>query len=137
VAVTGGVADNGDSCFVNNGLVGDSGGYDGNHASTLANSGEAASDSGVWNLDVAVAGRYLVEVYVEGGESQRATYHVRHGATLDAALLDQTRVSGWAGLGMFDFAAGADQWIFLPDNTGESVLERRSLIYDAVRLSPP
>ena len=121
--------------LVSDGLVGQTGGYLDHHAYTLANSSNTPADSGRWNLDLTAAGSYRVELYAVGGETQQAAYHVHHGQVTDIVMVDQTTVFEWSTLGTFAFDAGPDQWVYLPDNTGESVIHNRAIVYDAIRLT--
>jgi len=92
---------------------------------------------GVWRLDIAEAGRYRVDVYTASpwAQSRKTIYEIFHAGTLTRVPLDQSRAHGWRLLGRFEFAAGANQWIRLEDNTGESYEERRRIVFDAVRLT--
>ena len=77
--------------------------------------------TGRWNLQLAGAGRFRVEVnLVEGyNRSRRVPYRLRHGGQETDVILDQSTAGGWRALGTFDFQAGDDQWISVYDNTGE------------------
>ncbi len=90
---------------------------------------------GQWNLFLSEAGRYKVEAYTSAAfaQSTQASYVIHAGATDLTQVLDQTAADGWQTLGEFDFAAGADQWIHLGDNTGEPGAGNIQLVFDAVR----
>jgi hypothetical protein len=90
-----------------------------------------------WNLQLAGAGRFRVEVnLVEGyNRSRRVPYRLRHGGQETDVILDQSTASGWRALGTFDFQAGDDQWISVYDNTGEEGGDLHITV-DAIRLTP-
>ena len=90
-----------------------------------------------WNLQLAGAGRFRVEVnLVEGyNRSRRVPYRLRHGGQETDVILDQSTASGWRTLGTFDFQAGDDQWISVYDNTGEEGGDLHITV-DAIRLTP-
>jgi hypothetical protein len=81
------------------------------------------SNHATWALDFAKAGRYRVDVHLDGGvygQSRQARYVVRHGGQDTEVVIDQTQGTGFVPLGEFDFAAGPDQQVNLGDNTGEA-----------------
>lgn len=104
---------------------------------TNAWDGTAPGNWASWNLHLASAGRYTVEVNVVEpyNRSTAVRYRVRHGSEETEVVLDQSRASGWVPLGAFDFAAGGDQAIEVFDNTGETG-EELHITADAVRLTP-
>jgi uncharacterized protein (TIGR03382 family) len=118
------------------------------HVSTAGESGDLiwthATDSateanyGQWNLNLAAAGRYTVEVYTAASfaQSTQAKYLVHANGADAEKLIDQTASDGWQTLGDFDFAAGDQQFIHLGDNTGETPASNTQLVFDAVRLTP-
>lgn len=90
-----------------------------------------------WDLELAEAGRYRVEVYTDAryAEATRATYTVRHAGTSEDVVLDQSAADGWQTLGEFAFAAGGDQSLHVGDNTGEALATDTQLVFDAIRLT--
>lgn len=91
-----------------------------------------------WSLDFAVAGKYRVEVYTAApwAQSKQAAYTVRHAGVEDVFVVDQSAQDGWALVAELDFAAGADQWIWVRDNTGEPLDTQTQIVFDAVRVTP-
>ena len=92
----------------------------------------------MWRLELAQGGRYRVAAYTDRAyaQSQRARYRVRHRGEESAVVVDQSAEHGWRALGVFEFAAGGDQWVRLDDATGEDFGLRRQIVFDAVRLEP-
>jgi lysozyme len=90
-----------------------------------------------WSFDFEEAGMYLLEAYTPApwAESRQAGYTVVHGGDTDTVVVDQTAADGWNEIGEFAFAAGPDQSLYLPDNTGEPVSGETQLVADAVRLT--
>ena len=114
-------------------------GWESDLAWTYTTDWQEADNFGLWTLELAASGRYRVEAYTAApwAESRRATYEIRHAGTVDRVTVDQAAVDGWTRLGDFDFAAGGDQWVRLPDNTGEPLSGQTQLVFDALRLGPP
>jgi hypothetical protein len=143
IAAEGGVIDDGDPCFVGGGPatsmrhVTDAG-DDGDLVWTHTTEDADEANFGQWNLDFAAAGTYTVEVYTDAryAQSKQADYlvHTKDGDT--SVTLDQTAADGWQTLGTFDFAAGADQYVHLGDNTGEPLADSVQMVFDAVRVTP-
>jgi hypothetical protein len=105
---------------------------------TTATAAAAADNSATWNIDVARAGSYRVDAFVDTDEatSRQARYRVRHDGVVDEGVVDQTARSGLRKLGDFRFAAGGGQRVFLADNTGEAAGSNRRLVFDALRVTP-
>ena len=142
IAHGGGVVDDGDQCFAAGGplayvrlvsTAGESGDLRWTH--TTDNATEA--NFGQWNLTLAEAGTYKVEAYTASSyaQSKQAKYVVHANGADATATLDQSAVDGWQALGTFDFAAGADQFVHLADNTGEPSARNIQLVFDAIRLT--
>jgi lysozyme len=91
----------------------------------------------VWNLEFEQAGDYLLEVYTAQplALSEQATYQVRHDGADFEQVVDQSALDGWQTIGELTFAAGADQWVRLDDNTGEPLADDISIVCDALRLT--
>lgn len=136
IGAEGSVIDDDAPCFVNRGLIPHAGGYANTHFSTIANAAADPEEWGTWMLAFTQNGRYTVEVYAEDSQTQRARYEIRAGSLTDYVLVDQSARNGWTQLGTYTFTANANQYIKLPDNTGEPVTELRRIIYDAVRILP-
>jgi hypothetical protein len=137
------VIDDGDACFETGGPPAylrrvDTAGHGGDLIWTHTTDSAAEVSYAQWNLALAVAGRYVVEVYTDAAfaQSRQARYVVHAGGADHELVLDQTAVDGWQVLGELDFAAGADQWIHLADNTGEPGADNVQLVFDAVRITP-
>jgi MYXO-CTERM domain-containing protein len=141
IAEMGDVVDDASACFTGGGdpafLRHEDAGYDGGLTWTHATDLATTENFGRWDLYLAAAGHYQVEVYTAAPEAQSvlARYTVDHAGQRDQVVLDQTAVDGWAVLGEFDFAAGGGQRIQLDDNTGEPGDANVQLVFDAVRLA--
>ena len=142
IPADGGTIDDGDDCFVSGGPTASM-----RHVTTAGEGGDlvwthttedtSEANFGQWNLDLADAGRYRVEVYTSAAfaESTRARYVVRANGTEKEITIDQSAVDGWQSLGELDLAAGGDQFVHLGDNTGEVLADKVQLVFDAVRLT--
>lgn len=106
---------------------------------TNAHGGANPSNFARFRLTFESAGRYRVEAHVvpPRNRSTQVPYVVRHAGTVSTATIDQTTADGptWLGVGTFDFAAGADQWVEIRDNTGEAG-RGLHLSIDSVRVVP-
>ncbi len=113
-------------------------GHGGHHLTTGTIDRPEPDCVGRWRLDLGVAGRYEVAAYVTdvgGSLTRRARYNIRHAGQDASVEIDQRGRDGWVPLGTFDFEAGGEQWVELPDNTGEPYNEGGVRIaYDAVRV---
>jgi GH25 family lysozyme M1 (1,4-beta-N-acetylmuramidase) len=138
----GGTIDDGDGCFMAGGPAAymrrvASDGSDGDLLWTHTTDHAEEANFGRWNLDLAEAGTYKLEVYTDAtfAQSKQARYTV-HGAGTDRDfIIDQSHADGWQPLGEVELAAGGDQWIHLSDNTGEPGADNVQLVFDAVRLT--
>jgi len=137
------VLDERDPCYVAGGdpkfWRREAAGFEGDLDWTMTTDLEREANYGIWRLDVAEAGRYEIEVHLDGGvfgRSQMARYRVRHAGATDEVVIDQSAHEGFVSLGAFDFAAGGDQHVMLGDNTGEPNEAEISLLFDAIRLTP-
>ena len=92
---------------------------------------------GIWHLTFDQAGEYRVEAYTDAAyaQSKQARYQVRHDGTEETMVVDQSAQDGWALVGEFSFAAGADQWVRLEDYTGEPLSDDVQIVFDALRLT--
>lgn len=138
----GGTIDDGDACFVGGGPPGSM-----RHVATAGEAGDliwthttedtTEGNFGQWNLELAEAGRYRIEVYTAApyAQSKQARYTVHAGGGDQDFTIDQSAVDGWQTLGEVELAAGADQYIHLSDNTGELLAKNVQLVFDAVRLT--
>ena len=141
IAADGGEVDDGDACFTGGGpsqflrRVGDAG-AGGDLVWTYATASPAEVSFGHWELVLAEAGRYRIEVSTPAAyaQSTRARYVVRAAGADHEVVLDQTALDGWQPLGVLDFAAGGMQSVHLGDNTGEPAGANIQLVFDAVRL---
>ncbi len=143
IAASGGTIDDGDACFEGGGnpmflrSVSDAG-AEGDLRWTYATDAAAEGNFAQWNLYLAEAGRYSVEVYTDAtyGKSKKASYRVSaRGAAAVPVVIDQTAVNGWQALGEFEFAAGGNQGVHVGDNTGEPAVAKVQLAFDSVRLT--
>ncbi|CAN5388302.1 hypothetical protein BH11MYX1_BH11MYX1_01460 [soil metagenome] len=148
IDAAGGEVDDSDACFEGGGPAtylreatdaGEKGGLTWTHATADA----TEYNYGTWNLYLATAGRYKLEVYTAPAyaQSKHATYVVHAGdptshVAEQSAVVDQSAADGWQTVGEYDFAAGGHQWIHLGDNTGEIAATNTQLVFDAIRLTP-
>lgn len=104
---------------------------------TTPTADQNVDNSATWRVNLARAGTYRVEAFIDSdvASSQQARYRVRHDGVVDETVIDQ-RTRGWRSLGEFRFAAGGSQRVYLGDNTGEAVAQRKKLVFDAVRVTP-
>jgi hypothetical protein len=136
------IVDETDRCFRRGGTASywhtESAGYGGSLIWTYATADAAPDNHGIWELDFAAAGTYLVEAYTAApwARSRQAAYQVTHGGTTDRVVVDQSAVDGWSSVGRFAFATGSGQSVRLDDNTGEPVAGDVQLVFDAVRITP-
>ena len=114
----------------------DDAGFGGSHRWTNAWDGDRPGNWAQWRLHFAEAGRYRVEVNVVPpyNRSTRVPYRVRHAGEETDVTVDQSAVSDWVELGVFDFAAGGDQRVEVFDNTGETE-EDLHITADALRVT--
>jgi MYXO-CTERM domain-containing protein len=111
-------------------------GLDGHHFYTHATDADQAETIGRWRFGVAVPGDYELAVHVPSGNAgASATYHVHHAGQLDTVALDQAANKGWQSLGAFAFSGRADEWVELPDNSGQAPGLMVPVAYDSIRLS--
>jgi uncharacterized protein (TIGR03382 family) len=98
-----------------------------------------AENFGEWIIKVPAAGRYHVDVDLEGGESKQAAYVIAHAGATDTVLVDQTSATGFVSLGEFDFTGSGDEHVLLGDNSGEDGVELAftSIRVESVDAPPP
>jgi lysozyme len=141
IAASGGTIDDSDPCFTPGGPSAfmrhaTDAGNDGDLYWTHTTDAATEANYGLWTLDFAAAGTYLVETYTAAAyaTSKQATYVIEASGTQETVTIDQTAVDGWQSLGDIAFAAGGSQSINLGDNTGETA--QQQLVFDAVRFTP-
>ncbi len=140
----GGIIDDGDACFSTGGASQflrrptDGVGEGGDLIWTHTTDHPAENNFAHWTLIAPAAGRYKLEVSTPAAyaESRQALYRVRANGVETDVVIDQTAVDGWQSLGEFDLAAGGDQYVHAPDNTGEPGADDVQLVFDAVRITP-
>jgi MYXO-CTERM domain-containing protein len=87
----------------------------------------------------APAGRYHVDVHLDGGmfgRAKQAKYQIAHAGAVDTVTVDQTSASGFVTLGEFEFAGTGDEHVLLGNNTGEPAATNTKIAFDAVRVLP-
>jgi len=139
----GGEIDDSDPCFVSGGppeflrRVTDAGEGSG-LIWTYATASAAEVSFAHWELVLAQAGRYRIEVSTPApyAASSQARYIVTAAGVRHELMLDQSQSSGWQTLGDVDFAEGGGQSVHLGDNTGEASTRKVQLAFDAIRLTP-
>lgn len=140
-STTGGILDESSTCFRAGGdpqfIRSEPTGFNSSLKWTHATAAMAPANYGLWRLQFAEAGRYKVEAYTPApfNGSKQALYQIQHGDTLSKVTLDQSAVDGWQTLGELDFAAGADQWVRVDDNTGEAATSNTQIVFDALRFT--
>lgn len=112
-------------------LRAEAGGSAGAHVWTGTTARASPTNFARYDLNLAEAGRYEVAAFVVGGTARAARYSVTHAGVTDTVVVDQSSAVGPVSLGIFDFAAGAEQPIILGDNTGA---RGQRLVFDALRL---
>lgn len=119
-------------------LRADSDGHGGGRVTTGATSSQSAANYVRWALGFEAAGRYRIEVYVDGATdgARWSRYRVTHAGGTDDVHVDHSTASGFVELGVFSFDAGGGYSVRLDDNTGESSSLRRRLTFDAVQATP-
>jgi uncharacterized protein (TIGR03382 family) len=98
---------------------------------TKTTTAQSAENFGEWIVKVPAAGRYHVDVDLEGGESKQAAYVIAHAGATDTVIVDQTSTTGFVSLGEFDFSGSGDEHVMLGDNTGEDGVE---LAFTSIRV---
>jgi len=91
-----------------------------------------------WNLGFDQAGWYRLEAYTPSAwaESRQAKYQVNHAGETTVVDVDQTQIDGWTEVGVFEFTAGAGQFVRLEDLTGEPASSDTRLVVDGLRVTP-
>jgi hypothetical protein len=112
-------------------------GLDGHHWYTYATAAGQPETLGRWRFSVDVPGEYEVEVHVPTGTAQStgATYAVHHAGSVDEISLNQSVQKNWQLLGSYYFDGGGDEYVELPDNTGEPEGNLIPLGFDSVRFT--
>jgi hypothetical protein len=142
ITATGGVVDDHSACVTLGGnprwlrAVDDEG--RGGLVWTHATDDDAVDNAATWNLKLARAGRYRVEAFIDGDRptTTQARYAIRHDGVVDHVTVNQATARGWRSLGSFTFAQGGNQRVFLGDNTGEPLSQQKTIVFDAVRVTP-
>jgi len=107
--------------------------------STKTTSDATPASFGEWIIRVPRAGRYHVDVDLEGGTAKQAAYVVAHAGATDTIVVDQTSATGYVTLGDFDFTGSGDEHVLLDDNTGEdgAMLAFTSVRVESLDAPPP
>lgn len=97
------------------------------------------SNYATWRIRVAAPGRYRVLVNLDGGvhgQTSKAAYRVRHGATTETVIVNQASATGYVALGTFDFTGAGDEGVLLGDNTGDASSASVKVLFDAIKVEP-
>jgi GH25 family lysozyme M1 (1,4-beta-N-acetylmuramidase) len=138
----GGIVDDDDECFTPGGppqfmrAVTDAG--EGGLIWTHTTDHDTEANFGQWNLTFEAGGHYLIEARTDArhAQSRQAPYRIRHNGADDTVVVDQSSVDGWVTVSAdVVFAAGADQFVHLGDNTGEPGSGNVKLVFDALRFT--
>jgi len=140
VPAAGGLVDDSSACFQAFGPAEfwrtEARGEGGGQRWTNAFAASAPSNWAWWQLHLAEAGRYRVEVSVDPqrGVFDRTRYEVLAGGEARRVVVDQS-AGGWTSLGEFDFLAGGRQHVRVNDNAAAPVAAQQHIVADAVRLT--
>lgn len=112
-------------------------GLDGHHWYTYATAAGSAETIGRWRFSVDTPGNYQVDVHIPSGtaNSTGASYRIHHAGNVDAVGVNQSSQKNWQTLGVFYFDGGGDEFLELPDNTGEPEGNMVPLAFDSVRFT--
>jgi MYXO-CTERM domain-containing protein len=112
-------------------------GLEGHHWYTITTDAAQADTIGRWRFVVSVPGNYEIAIHVpeDNAQATGATYHVHHAGQVASIGLDQATQKSWQSLGVFEFDGSADQFVELPDNTGEAYALMHPLAFDSVRFT--
>lgn len=112
-------------------------GYGGHLYWTNAYKSDSPDNWAWWQLDMADAGTYKVETYVEPSYSKfdNVEYAILADGTETRVRVDPNGLDGWLSLGTYTFAAGADQHVALYDNQSSSPGSDQHIAADALRLT--
>ncbi len=143
IAASGGMIDDSDNCFTRSSSTAWyelSKGY-GDHLYYTYVWDKAAEVVGTWKLNMASAGTYKVEAYIQSSVtplSEKAPYVVRAKGVETKKTINLSGKSGWVEIGTFAFAAGSDQYVKLSDASGEPYTDKngKRIVFDAIRLTP-
>ena len=146
VPADGRIVEETDVCFVGGGKQVNLRDVEAGHAGSLlwtkATDSTTPSNYAIWKLNFAQAGRYELAVFLDDGQygqSKQAAYVVNHAGDSEIVVVDQQSTKGWLSLGVYEFAAGADQSVRLDDNTGEPWADDPGgvrLLFDALQVVP-
>jgi lysozyme len=137
----GGTIDDGEACHE---LLGDlqywrheAVGQGGSLVWTHVTDDPAPANAAVWRMFFAESGTYSLEVWIEQpfGQTKQSAYRVSHADGETIVPVDQSLASGWVNLGEFAFVAGANHFVRIDDNTGESLDLQLQLVADALRIT--
>ncbi len=100
-----------------------------------------SANRGTWRANLPQRGTYRVLAYVPrdcgiGTLTGRAAYVVRSASGTVVVPVNQDGVDGWVDLGAYSFDAGASGSVELDDLTGEALVSRRAIVFDAVKWVP-
>lgn len=115
----------------------ESAGHDGHLFWTNAWTTDLPSNWAWWQLHFDEAGAYEVEFFAEPAYSvfDAARYVVVAGGAPTEVIVDQGAASGWTSLGVFDFAAGGDQFVAVYDDASGPVAGDQHIVADALRVT--
>ena len=112
-------------------------GHGGHLLWTNAFASDLPSNWAWWQLNLAAAGRYEVEIlsHAEFGVFARTGYAVLANGTLHSMTVDQGASAGWISLGQLELAAAGRQHVQVFDAAAEPVAAGQHITVDAVRLT--
>jgi hypothetical protein len=137
----GGVIDDRSNCYIAGGdpryWRTEAAGHGGSLEWTNTTNASAPSNFARWIIKTGRAGRYHIEVQLDGGTfgmSKQAKYEIAHAGMVDTVTIDQTSGSGFVSLGELEFSGTGDEYVQLGDNTGEAGSTNAKLLFDAIRV---
>lgn len=89
-----------------------------------------------WNLDLFCEGRYEIFVFVPEHQAgtKQAKYKIFHNDEVDEVTIRQYDYANeWVSLGVYDFAAEGEEYVYLDDNTGEPRSSDITIAFDAIK----
>ena len=136
----GGTIDDGEACHE---LLGDlqywrheAAGHGGSLVWTHVTDDAAPANAAIWRMFFAESGVYSLAVWIEPtfAQTKQSVYRIQHADGETLVPVDQSLASGWVELGEYSFVAGADHFVRIDDNSGESLDLQLQLVADALQI---
>ena len=111
-------------------------GYNGHYWYTGTGSGTSDICYVSWTPNITTAGNYEIFAYIPGGTgctAVSAKYQIYSISGVSNVVVNQTQNNGqWVSLGIFNFAAGQTDYVYLGDATGAA---SQNIAFDAMKFS--